>query len=40
MNRSRLLLIGVLALAFGLLTSVYVYRTLQARSRREQRSGR
>ena len=32
MNRSRLLLIGVLALAFGLLTSVYVYRTLQARS--------
>ena len=32
MNRSRLLMIGVLALAFGLLTSVYVYRNLQARS--------
>lgn len=32
MNRSRLLMIGVLALALGLLTSVYVYKTLQSKS--------
>lgn len=32
MNRSRLMLIGALALAAGFLASVYVYKTLQARS--------
>ncbi len=32
MNRTRLLMIGVLALAVGLLVSVYVYKSLQARS--------
>ena len=32
MNRTRLLMIGVLAVALGLLASVYVYKTLQARS--------
>lgn len=32
MNRSRLLMIGALALAVGFLTSVYVYRNLQGRN--------
>jgi len=32
MNRTRLLMIGVLALALGFFASVYVYRNLQARS--------
>ena len=32
MNRTRLLMIGVLALALGLIASLYVYRTLQSRS--------
>jgi len=32
MNRTRLLMIGVLALALGFLVSVYVYRNLQSRS--------
>lgn len=32
MNRTRLLMIGVLALALGLFASVYVYRNLQSRS--------
>lgn len=32
MNRTRLLMIGVLALALGLLVSVYVYKNLQARA--------
>src|ERR1700730_12729579 len=32
MNRTRLLMIGVLALALGFLASVYVYRSLQSRS--------
>ncbi len=32
MNRTRLLMIGVLALALGLFTSTYVYKNLQARS--------
>jgi len=32
MNRTRLLMIGVLALALGLVASMYVYRTLQARA--------
>jgi pilus assembly protein CpaB len=32
MNRTRLLMIGVLALALGLFTSTYVYKTLQAKS--------
>ncbi|HTW56685.1 MAG TPA: Flp pilus assembly protein CpaB [Terriglobales bacterium] len=32
MNRTRLLLIGVLALALGLVVSMYVYRTLLSRS--------
>jgi pilus assembly protein CpaB len=32
MNRTRLLMIGALALALGLLTSLYVYRTLQAKT--------
>jgi pilus assembly protein CpaB len=32
MNRTRLLMIGVLALALGLVASMYVYRTLQART--------
>jgi pilus assembly protein CpaB len=32
MNRTRLLMIGVLALALGFLASVYVYRTLQGKS--------
>jgi len=32
MNRTRLLMIGVLALALGLFASMYVYRNLQSRS--------
>jgi len=32
MNRTRLLMIGVLALALGLLASLYVYKNLQART--------
>jgi pilus assembly protein CpaB len=32
MNRTRLLLIGVLALALGLIVSMYVYRSLQLRA--------
>src|SRR5579864_8684970 len=32
MNRTRLLMIGVLALALGFLASVYVYRSLQSKS--------
>jgi len=32
MNRSRLMMIGALAIAIGFLVSVYVYKTLQARS--------
>jgi pilus assembly protein CpaB len=32
MNRTRLLMIGVLALALGFLVSVYVYRSLQSKS--------
>jgi len=32
MNRTRLLMIGVLALALGFLVSVYVYKNLQSRS--------
>jgi pilus assembly protein CpaB len=32
MNRTRLLMIGVLALALGFLVSVYVYKSLQAKS--------
>src|ERR1700676_1556209 len=32
MNRTRLLMIGVLALALGFLASVYVYKNLQSRS--------
>jgi pilus assembly protein CpaB len=32
MNRTRLLLIGILALALGLVASVYVYRSLQLKS--------
>jgi pilus assembly protein CpaB len=32
MNRTRLLMIGVLALALGLFTSVYVYKNLQSKS--------
>ncbi len=32
MNRTRLLMIGVLALGLGFITSVYVYRSLQSRS--------
>ena len=32
MNRTRLLMIGVLALAIGFVTAVYVYRDLQAKS--------
>lgn len=32
MNRTRLLMIGALALALGFLASAYVYRTLQGRS--------
>src|SRR5579859_3997371 len=32
MNRTRLLMIGVLALALGLFTSTYVYKTLQAKT--------
>ena len=32
MNRTRLLMIGVLALALGFLASVYVYRSLQSRT--------
>src|SRR5271165_6186108 len=32
MNRTRLLMIGVLALALGLLASLYVYKNLQARA--------
>ena len=32
MNRTRLLMIGVLALALGFLASVYVYKNLQSKS--------
>src|ERR1700693_412490 len=32
MNRTRLLLIGILALALGFVASVYVYRNLQSKS--------
>ena len=32
MNRTRFLMIGVLALALGLIASLYVYRTLQSRA--------
>ena len=32
MNRTRLLMIGVLALGLGLVASMYVYKGLQARS--------
>ena len=32
MNRTRLLMIGVLALALGLLASMYVYRNLQSKT--------
>ncbi len=32
MNRTRLLMIGVLALALGFLVSIYVYKNLQSRS--------
>jgi Flp pilus assembly protein CpaB len=32
MNRSRLIMIGALAIAIGFLVSVYVYKNLQARS--------
>lgn len=39
MNRTRLLMIGALALALGFLASVYVYRTLQARSGPGSESG-
>lgn len=39
MNRSRLMMIGVLALAAGFLASVYVYKTLQARSGAPSDSG-
>ena len=39
MNRTRLLMIGVLALALGFLASVYVYRSLQSRSGASTDSG-
>jgi pilus assembly protein CpaB len=39
MNRTRLLTIGVVALALGLIASMYVYRTLQARSGPGSESG-
>jgi len=39
MNRTRLLMIGVLALALGFLASVYVYRSLQSRSGPGSESG-
>ena len=39
MNRTRLLMIGVLALALGFLASVYVYRSLQSRSGSGSESG-
>ena len=39
MNRTRLLTIGVVALALGLVASMYVYRTLQARSGSGSESG-
>src|ERR1019366_9207408 len=39
MNRTRLLMIGILALALGLLASVYVYRNLQTRSGPGSESG-
>jgi pilus assembly protein CpaB len=39
MNRTRLLMIGVLALALGLLASVYVYRNLQAKTGTGSESG-
>ena len=32
MNRTRLLMIGALALAVGLLVSVFVYKTLQSKN--------
>ena len=32
MNRTRLLMIGVLALALGFFASVYVYKSLQSKS--------
>jgi pilus assembly protein CpaB len=39
MNRTRLLMIGILALVLGLLASVYVYRSLQTRSGPGSESG-
>src|ERR1700724_2610086 len=39
MNRTRLLMIGVVALALGFLASVYVYRSLQSRSGSGSESG-
>ncbi len=39
MNRTRLLMIGVVALALGLIASMYVYRTLLARSGPGSESG-
>lgn len=39
MNRTRLLMIGVLAVALGLLASVYAYRNLQGRSGAGTESG-
>ncbi len=39
MNRTRLLMIGVLALALGFLASVYVYRNLQSRAGAGSESG-
>jgi pilus assembly protein CpaB len=39
MNRTRLLMIGVLALALGFLASVYVYRSLQSRTGASSESG-
>jgi pilus assembly protein CpaB len=39
MNRTRLLMIGVLALALGFLASVYVYRNLQSRTGSGSESG-
>lgn len=39
MNRTRLLMIGVLALALGFLASVYVYRNLQSRTGPGSESG-
>jgi pilus assembly protein CpaB len=39
MNRTRLLMIGVLALALGFVASVYVYRSLQSRTSSGSESG-